>query len=109
MSTLQKKEHGRKTVLAMSSGAAVMSRASAASRNLETPLNFADGIMIAYKASKSALNQGAQCLWQGSRGLYSGRHQPNDGKYLVFHGHRWHAMPIWQVTAGIKTASLRHA
>ena len=48
-------------MLAMSSGAAVMSRASAASRDLEMPLNFADGIMIAYKASKSALNQGARC------------------------------------------------
>ena len=45
--------------MAVSSGAASMSRASAASRDLQAPLGSTDGVMIAYKASKSALNQGA--------------------------------------------------
>ena len=75
----QKKEKGRKTVLAMSSGAAVMSRASKASRDPDTPLNFADGIMIAYKASKSALNQGAPgTCGRGQEGSRSNGHQAND-------------------------------
>ncbi len=59
VSTLQRKEKGRKTVLAMSSGAAIMSMASAASRDLQEPFGYSDGVMVAYKASKSALNQRA--------------------------------------------------
>ena len=55
----QKKEGGRKTVLTMSSAAAIMSGASVGSRDSEAPFNYADGVMVAYKASKSALNQGA--------------------------------------------------
>ena len=55
----QKKEGGRKTVLTMSSAAAIMSGASIGSRDPEAPFNYADGVMVAYKASKSALNQGA--------------------------------------------------
>ena len=48
-------------MLAMSSGAAIMSTASAASRDLQEPFGYSDGIMVAYKASKSALNQRACC------------------------------------------------
>ena len=55
---VQRKEKGRKTVLTMSSAAAIMSGASAGSRDLEAPFNYADGVMVAYKASKTALNQG---------------------------------------------------
>lgn len=55
----QKKEHGRKTVLTMSSMGGVMSNTSAEARDREKAPGFVDGIMVAYKASKSALNQRA--------------------------------------------------
>ena len=55
----QKKEHGRKTVLTMSSMGGVMSNSSADARDLDKAPGFSDGIMIAYKTSKSALNQRA--------------------------------------------------
>ena len=56
---LQKKEKGRQTVLTMSSAASIMSVASAASRNLEAPFGYSDGVMLAYKSSKSAVTQSA--------------------------------------------------
>jgi len=54
---LQKKERGRKTVLTMSSMGGVISNTSAEARHLEKAPGFSDGIMVAYKTSKSALNQ----------------------------------------------------
>ena len=61
-SRAQAKEGGRKTVLTMSSAMGIISRASEASRDVEKPLGLFDGIMVAYKASKSAVTQGTRAL-----------------------------------------------
>ena len=46
----------------MSSTMGVISEASAASRDLEKPLGLIDGIMLAYKASKTAVTQSAHLM-----------------------------------------------
>ena len=43
----------------MSSAMGIISQASAASRQLDKPLGLTDGIMVAYKASKTAVTQSA--------------------------------------------------
>ena len=56
--TAQKKEGGRKTVVTMSSVGGCMGLCAEESRDPQEPLGFGDGIFLAYKASKTALNQG---------------------------------------------------
>ncbi len=41
---------------------ALSHQASAAARDLEKPLGLTDGIMLAYKASKTAVTQSARCV-----------------------------------------------
>jgi hypothetical protein len=43
----------------MSSAMGIISRASAGARQLDKPLGLTDGIMLAYKASKTAVTQSA--------------------------------------------------
>jgi hypothetical protein len=43
----------------MSSIGGCMGQTASEARELQKPLGFADGIFMAYKASKAALNQGA--------------------------------------------------
>ena len=54
----QKKDGGRKLVVTMSSIGGCMGRSAEESRDPQKPLGFGDGIFLAYKASKTALNQG---------------------------------------------------
>ena len=56
---MQKKQDGRKTVLTMSSAMGIVSQASEASRDPAKPLGVTDGIMLSYKASKTAVTQSA--------------------------------------------------
>ena len=56
--TRQSKQGGRKLVVTMSSMGGCIGPTSQDSRELQKPLGFADGVIVPYKASKAALNQG---------------------------------------------------